>query len=185
MLSAHELKLQALCRTIAQDYAKVDWSTNTALHKEAVTIVTEEGERSCSDDNAPVKVQTARSTSPAGMEDPSDHLSPPSELSVLRHSDADHSRVDSSLASVSIHLDLLSETRQSLHPKWRRCFDRLTAMARGHLTRRLMKTHRVQSIIQTIKDTLECALRLHVEPHICSGLVTQQDVELHQRLITQ
>ncbi|XP_049273598.1 uncharacterized protein LOC125759241 [Rhipicephalus sanguineus] len=36
-----------------------------------------------------------------------------------------------------------------------------------------------------MQDTLECALRLHVEPHICSGLVTPQDVELHQRLITQ
>lgn len=184
MLSAHELKLQALCQTIARDYAKVDWSTTTALHKEAVTIATEE-ERSDAANNAPLEVQTASSTSPASMEGPSGHVSPLADLSVLQHSDADHSRLDSSLASMSIHLDLLSETRQSLHPKWRRCFDRLTAMARGHLTRRLMKTHRVQSIIQTIKDTLECALRLHVEPHICSGLVTPQDVELHQRLITQ
>ncbi|XP_049522816.1 uncharacterized protein LOC119453834 isoform X2 [Dermacentor silvarum] len=122
--------------------------------------------------------------SPSGHSS-SGHTSLPADLSMLRHSNEDHSRVDSSLASTSIHLDLLSETRQSLHPRWRRCFDRLTAMARGHLTRRLMKTHRVQSIIQTIKDTLECALRLHEEPHIRSGLVTPQDVELHQRLITQ
>lgn len=185
MLSAHELKLHALCRTIAQDYAKVDWSTNTALHKEAVSVLMEEGERFGSDDNMPLEVQTAKSTSPACVESLCGHVSPPAEHSILHCSDADHSRVDSSMASVSIHLDLLSETRQSLHPRWRRCFDRLTAMARGHLIRRLMKTHRVQSIIQTIKDTLECALRLHVEPHICKGLVTQQDVELHQRLITQ
>ncbi|CAN8003240.1 unnamed protein product [Ixodes hexagonus] len=82
-------------------------------------------------------------------------------------------------------LDLLSQTKQTLHPRWRRSFARLTAMVRGHLTRRLMKTDRVQTIIQTIKDTLECALALHQEPHIKCGTITAQDLELHQRLITQ
>lgn len=185
MLSTHELKLQALCQTLAQDFAKCDWSTTAALRKGAVTMATGEQKNSSADDDTPLDLQTARSTSPASAEggSPSGHVSLPADISVSR--DADHSRANSSLASTSIHLDLLSETRQSLHPKWRRCFDRLTAMARGHLTRRLMKTQRVQSIIQTIKDTLECALRLHGEPHICSGLVTAQDVELHQRLITQ
>lgn len=185
MLSTHELKLQALCQTLAQDFAKCDWSTTAALRKGAVTTATGEQKNSSADDNTPPDVQTARSTSPASAEggSPSGHVSLPADISVSR--DAEHSRANLSLASTSIHLDLLSETRQSLHPKWRRCFDRLTAMARGHLTRRLMKTQRVQSIIQTIKDTLECALRLHGEPHICSGLVTAQDVELHQRLITQ
>nr|XP_054924230.1 mucin-2-like isoform X2 [Dermacentor andersoni] len=192
MVAAHELKLQTLCQTLALDYARVNQSGFSVLREEAVSIALGGEEKSCTDDDTPLEAQTAGSILPPSADghspcgrNSSDHTSLPADLSMLRHSDVDHSRVDSSLASTSIHLDLLSETRQSLHPRWRRCFDRLTAMARGHLTRRLMKTHRVQSIIQTIKDTLECALRLHGEPHIRSGLVTPQDVELHQRLITQ
>ncbi|XP_065309584.1 mucin-2-like isoform X2 [Dermacentor albipictus] len=197
MVAAHELKLQTLCQTLALDYARVNRSGFSVLREEAVSIALRGEEKSCTDDDTPLEVQRAGSILPLSADghslcghspcsrSSSDHTSLPADLSMLRHSDGDHSRVDSSLASTSIHLDLLSETRQSLHPRWRRCFDRLTAMARGHLTRRLMKTQRVQSIIQTIKDTLECALRLHGEPHIRSGLVTPQDVELHQRLITQ
>ncbi|XP_075559115.1 uncharacterized protein LOC142590639 isoform X2 [Dermacentor variabilis] len=197
MVAAHELKLQTLCQTLALDYTRVNRSGFSVLREEAVSIALGGEEKSCTDDDTPLESQTAGSIMPPSADghslcghsprgrNSSDHTSLPADLSMLRHSDVDHSRVDSSLASTSIHLDLLSETRQSLHPRWRRCFDRLTAMARGHLTRRLMKTHRVQSIIQTIKDTLECALCLHGEPHIRSGLVTPQDVELHQRLITQ
>ncbi|KAM7296010.1 uncharacterized protein ISCGN_021215 [Ixodes scapularis] len=88
-------------------------------------------------------------------------------------------------ATGSTSLDLLAETKETLDPRWRRGFARLTALVRGHLTRRLMKTDRVQTIIQTIKDTLECALALHQEPHIRCGTITSQDLELHQRLITQ
>ncbi|CAN8008342.1 unnamed protein product [Ixodes pacificus] len=88
-------------------------------------------------------------------------------------------------ATGSTSLDLLAETKETLDPRWRRSFARLTALVRGHLTRRLMKTDRVQTIIQTIKDTLECALALHQEPHIRCGTITSQDLELHQRLITQ
>ncbi|XP_040069441.2 uncharacterized protein LOC8025867 [Ixodes scapularis] len=88
-------------------------------------------------------------------------------------------------ATGSTNRDLLAETKETLDPRWRRGFARLTALIRGHLTRRLMKTDRVQTIIQTIKDTLECALALHQEPHIRCGTITSQDLELHQRLITQ
>lgn len=107
------------------------------------------------------------------------------DAGVVTHPTGDQAPTDSELHPVPVCLDLLLETRESLHPRWRRCFVQLTAMARGHLTRRLLKTDRVQTIIQTIKDTLGCALTFHHEPNIRSGAVTEQDLELHQRLITQ
>lgn len=43
-----------------------------------------------------------------------------------------------------------------------------------------MKTERVQSLINTIKDALICALQLHTADNI-----DESDVELHRRLINQ
>ncbi|CAH1959460.1 unnamed protein product [Acanthoscelides obtectus] len=56
----------------------------------------------------------------------------------------------------------------------------ICAHARGYLTRRLLKTERVQSLIMTIKDALMCALQLHSADNI-----NEADVELHRRLINQ
>lgn len=180
LFAAHDRKMHAFRRSLMQEYAL--WGPSSAPpvagEHDGMSTVT-----------ASLETSGGRPTSSTSwgvsFGDSSNSNSLPADLSSAASRLEQSARLqDTSLAS-SIHLDLLSETRQSLHPKWRRCFDRLTAMARGHLTRRLMKTQRVQSIIQTIRDTLECALRLHGEPHIRSGLVTPQDVELHQRLITQ
>lgn len=54
------------------------------------------------------------------------------------------------------------------------------AHVKGYLTRRLLKTERVQSLINTIKDALICALQLHTADNI-----DESDVELHRRLINQ
>ncbi|XP_018566939.1 putative uncharacterized protein DDB_G0282499 [Anoplophora glabripennis] len=54
------------------------------------------------------------------------------------------------------------------------------AHVKGYLTRRLLKTERVQSLIETIKDALMCALQLHNAENI-----DESDVELHRRLINQ
>ncbi|KAG5897972.1 hypothetical protein JTB14_013546 [Gonioctena quinquepunctata] len=54
------------------------------------------------------------------------------------------------------------------------------AHVRGYLTRRLLRTERVQSLIETIKDALLCALQLHNADNI-----DESDVELHRRLINQ
>lgn len=70
-------------------------------------------------------------------------------------------------------------------PVLKRKFDRVSATVKGYLTRRLMKTERVQGIIQTIKDTLLCAVRFHEETPVKKGLITEQDADLHQRLISQ
>nr|CAI5838053.1 unnamed protein product [Callosobruchus analis] len=56
----------------------------------------------------------------------------------------------------------------------------ICAHAKGYLTRRLLKTERVQSLIITIKDALMCALQLHSADNI-----NEADVELHRRLINQ
>nr|XP_023018426.1 uncharacterized protein LOC111507363 [Leptinotarsa decemlineata]XP_023018427.1 uncharacterized protein LOC111507363 [Leptinotarsa decemlineata] len=54
------------------------------------------------------------------------------------------------------------------------------AHVKGYLTRRLLKTEKVQSLIETIKDALLCALQLH-----SSDNIDESDVELHRRLINQ
>lgn len=48
--------------------------------------------------------------------------------------------------------------------------------------RRLLKTEKVQTLIQTIKDTLLCAMELH---HESVENIQPADIELHRRLIQQ
>ncbi|CAH1119685.1 unnamed protein product [Phaedon cochleariae] len=56
----------------------------------------------------------------------------------------------------------------------------ICAHVRGYLTRRLLKTERVQNLIETIKDALLCAIQLHNAENI-----DESDVELHRRLMNQ
>ncbi|XP_022909322.2 uncharacterized protein [Onthophagus taurus] len=58
----------------------------------------------------------------------------------------------------------------------------IQAHIRGYLTRRLLRSERVQGLIQTIKDALICAMELHSE---CADNINESDVELHRRLIQQ
>ncbi|CAK1580669.1 unnamed protein product [Parnassius mnemosyne] len=58
---------------------------------------------------------------------------------------------------------------------------KIVAYAKGYLVRRLMKTERVQSTVQTIRDALLCALQLHQDREGIRGA----DVDLHRRLIQQ
>jgi len=82
----------------------------------------------------------------------------------------------------------------------RRRLDKLTAMAKGHLTRKLLKTDKVQSIVNSMRDTMTIALQLHSEAKSqqrpaadddssshqqMARAVTLQDVELHRRLLQQ
>lgn len=57
----------------------------------------------------------------------------------------------------------------------------LAALVRGYLTRRLLTTDRVQSIIQTIRDTTMCLKELNQG----SMTILPSDVELHRRLLQQ
>lgn len=56
----------------------------------------------------------------------------------------------------------------------------IQAAARGFLVRRLMKTHRVEIIKNTIKDAVLCAWTLYKE-----DAVTSSDLQLHERIIQQ
>ncbi|KRT78687.1 hypothetical protein AMK59_7332, partial [Oryctes borbonicus] len=56
------------------------------------------------------------------------------------------------------------------------------AAVKGYLIRRLMRTDRVQGLIETIRDALICAMQLHSES---SDSINESDVELHRRLIQQ
>ena len=64
-----------------------------------------------------------------------------------------------------------------------RAWVRLTALARGHLTRLLLRTEKVGDIKRTIKETVACAVNLHLE----SGATppSREDLQLHSRLLAQ
>ena len=79
-------------------------------------------------------------------------------------------------------------------------FCKFSALIKGHLTRRLMKTDRIQRIIAAMRDTMTIALQLHREAKQSilsqessqgyTGIstpkkVSSQDVELHRRLLQQ
>ena len=73
-----------------------------------------------------------------------------------------------------------------------RRFCLLSALARGFLTRRLFRTHKVQSLVSSIRDAMATALQLHRESSsssssmpVSQAVVTPQDVELHRRLLMQ
>ncbi|TRY62826.1 hypothetical protein TCAL_16556 [Tigriopus californicus] len=62
---------------------------------------------------------------------------------------------------------------------------KLSALAKGFLVRRLLKTAKVQAIIESMKDTMNMALELHREARAGNRSVTAQDLDLHRRLLQQ
>ena len=59
---------------------------------------------------------------------------------------------------------------------------KLTAIGKGFLTRRLLRTEKVQMLMMTIKETVSCAVQLHLESE---GPPSKDDLELHARLLKQ
>ena len=59
---------------------------------------------------------------------------------------------------------------------------RLTALARGFLTRRLLATEGVSHLKRTIAETLACAVQLHLE---AGAGPSKQELDLHSRLLAQ
>uniref|UniRef100_A0A1B6KB14 Centriolar coiled-coil protein of 110 kDa n=1 Tax=Graphocephala atropunctata TaxID=36148 RepID=A0A1B6KB14_9HEMI len=57
---------------------------------------------------------------------------------------------------------------------------KITACVRGYLTRRLLKTEKVQQTIDVIKESLSCAFSLQ-----CETQLRKNDLELHERLAYQ
>ena len=59
--------------------------------------------------------------------------------------------------------NVMETPRMALEPKFEKAWTKLTALARGFLVRRLMATEKVQSLKRTIKDTVACAVKLHLD----------------------
>ena len=70
----------------------------------------------------------------------------------------------------------------ALAPLHLAAWTRLTALARGFLTRRLMRTERIEDLKRTIRETLSCAVQLHLE---AGGAPNKQELDLHARLLAQ
>merc|ERR1719494_563848 len=70
----------------------------------------------------------------------------------------------------------------ALAPLHLAAWTRLTALARGFLTRRLMRTERIGDLKRTIRETLSCAVQLLLE---AGDAPNKQELDLHARLLAQ
>lgn len=61
----------------------------------------------------------------------------------------------------------------------------MSAYVKGYLTRRLLKTEKVQEIVRTIQDTKQFAYSFQTETPIKRGVFSHQDRDLLDRIIAQ
>lgn len=74
---------------------------------------------------------------------------------------------------------LFQVSKEDLDRKSARGFERLTALIKGHLCRRLLASSRVQGIISNIVDLLQVVLDIHQE-----GIsMSESDFDLHDKLL--
>ncbi|KAM8779200.1 centriolar coiled-coil protein of 110 kDa isoform 2-T3 [Rhynchonycteris naso] len=64
-------------------------------------------------------------------------------------------------------------------------FNRITAVAKGFLTRRLMQTDKLKQLRQTVKDTMEFIRSFQSEAPLKRGVVSAQDASLQERVLAQ
>ncbi|XP_062444456.1 centriolar coiled-coil protein of 110 kDa isoform X2 [Rhea pennata] len=64
-------------------------------------------------------------------------------------------------------------------------FSKITAVAKGFLTRRLMQTEKLKYLKQTVKDTMEFIKDFQLEAPLKRGSVSAQDASLHERVMAQ
>ncbi|NXQ23398.1 CP110 protein, partial [Alaudala cheleensis] len=74
---------------------------------------------------------------------------------------------------------------QVFGPEIQMKFDKITAVAKGFLTRRLLQTEKLKHLKQTVKDTLELIKNLQSEAPLKRGSVSAQDASLHERVMAQ
>ncbi|NXQ17124.1 CP110 protein, partial [Peucedramus taeniatus] len=74
---------------------------------------------------------------------------------------------------------------QVFSPEIQMKFDKITAVARGFLTRRLLQTEKLKQLKQTVKDTLEFIKNFQSEAPLKRGSVSAQDASLHERVLAQ
>ncbi|XP_021395478.2 centriolar coiled-coil protein of 110 kDa isoform X3 [Lonchura striata] len=74
---------------------------------------------------------------------------------------------------------------QVFSPEIQTKFDKITALAKGFLTRRLLQTEKLKHLKQTVKDTLEFIKNFQSEVPLKGGSVSAQDASLHERVMAQ
>ncbi|XP_011234115.1 centriolar coiled-coil protein of 110 kDa isoform X1 [Ailuropoda melanoleuca] len=116
--------------------------------------------------------------------------------SVLQHSFASASEAPFYLwGSSTSGLTKLSVPRPfgRAKPKWSQVFspevqtkfNKITAVAKGFLTRRLMQTDKLKQLRQTVKDTMEFIRSFQSEAPLKRGVVSAQDASLQERVLAQ
>ncbi|NWR46392.1 CP110 protein, partial [Regulus satrapa] len=74
---------------------------------------------------------------------------------------------------------------QVFSPEIQMKFNKITALAKGFLTRRLLQTEKLKHLKQTVKDTLEFIKNFQSEAPLKRGSVSAQDASLHERVMAQ
>ncbi|NXW66984.1 CP110 protein, partial [Hirundo rustica] len=74
---------------------------------------------------------------------------------------------------------------QVFSPEIQMKFDKITAVAKGFLTRRLLQTEKLKHLKQTVKDTQEFIKNFQSEAPLKRGSVSAQDASLHERVMAQ
>ncbi|XP_051048747.1 centriolar coiled-coil protein of 110 kDa isoform X2 [Phodopus roborovskii] len=64
-------------------------------------------------------------------------------------------------------------------------FNKITAVAKGFLTRKLMQTDKLKQLRQTVKDTMEFIRSFQSEAPLKRGVVSAQDASLQERVLAQ
>ncbi|KAI5762010.1 CCP110-like protein [Gulo gulo luscus] len=116
--------------------------------------------------------------------------------SALQHSFASANEAPFYLwGSSTSGLTKLSVTRPfgRAKPKWSQVFspelqtkfNKITAVAKGFLTRRLMQTEKLKQLRQTVKDTMEFIRSFQSEAPLKRGVVSAQDASLQERVLAQ
>ncbi|KAM9725049.1 centriolar coiled-coil protein of 110 kDa isoform 2-T4 [Dama dama] len=74
---------------------------------------------------------------------------------------------------------------QVFSPEVQAKFNKVTAVAKGFLTRRLMQTDKLKQLQQTVKDTMEFIRSFQSEAPLKRGVVSAQDASLQERVLAQ
>ncbi|XP_004450467.2 centriolar coiled-coil protein of 110 kDa isoform X2 [Dasypus novemcinctus] len=74
---------------------------------------------------------------------------------------------------------------QVFSPEVQAKLNKITAVAKGFLTRRLMQTEKLKQLRQTVKDTMEFIRSFHSEAPLKRGFVSAQDASLQERVLAQ
>ncbi|KAM9583675.1 centriolar coiled-coil protein of 110 kDa isoform 3-T3 [Trichechus inunguis] len=74
---------------------------------------------------------------------------------------------------------------QIFSPEVQAKFNKISAVAKGFLTRRLMQTEKLKQLRQTVKDTMEFIRSFQSEAPLKRGTVSAQDASLQERVLAQ